>query len=64
MSYEKIVQIFVGVWEEKTGENRPFLIRVCAIFAHTAEDSKSYNTQFYNLDTIISVGYRVNSVEA
>ena len=34
---------------------------VCAIFAHTASDGKSYETQFYNLDAIISVGYRVNS---
>lgn len=37
---------------------------VCAKFAHTAEDSKVYNTQFYNLDAIISVGYRVNSIRA
>jgi hypothetical protein len=35
---------------------------VCAIFAHTAEDGKTYNTQFYNLDAIISVDYRVNSL--
>ncbi len=34
---------------------------VCACFAHTAEDGKTYRTQFYNLDAIISVGYRVNS---
>ena len=38
--------------------------QVCAKFAHTAEDGKSYNTLFYNLDAIISVGYRVNSVRA
>ena len=37
---------------------------VCAKFAHTAEDGKSYNTSFYNLDAIISVGYRVNSSKA
>ena len=37
---------------------------VCASFAHTAADGKSYNTQFYNLDAIISVGYRVNSKRA
>ena len=37
---------------------------VCAKFAHTAEDGKTYNTQFYNLDAIISVGYRVNSLQA
>ena len=37
---------------------------VCAKIAHTASDGKTYNTQFYNLDAIISVGYRVNSVQA
>lgn len=30
----------------------------------TATDGKNYNTQFYNLDAIISVGYRVNSKRA
>ena len=30
----------------------------------TATDGKNYNTQFYNLDAIISVGYRVNSRRA
>ncbi|OGX53254.1 MAG: hypothetical protein A2267_03595 [Omnitrophica WOR_2 bacterium RIFOXYA12_FULL_38_10] len=34
---------------------------VCANFAHTASDGKLYKTKFYNLDAIISVGYRVNS---
>ena len=29
---------------------------VCAKFAHTADDGKTYNTQFYSLDAIISVG--------
>ena len=38
--------------------------RVCAKFAHTAEDGKTYNTKFYSLDAIIAVGYRVNSVRA
>ncbi len=37
---------------------------VCAKIAHTAKDGKSYNTNFYNLDAIISVGYRVNSKQA
>ena len=37
---------------------------VCAKFAHTATDGKSYNTQFYSLDAIIAVGYRVNSIRA
>ena len=30
----------------------------------TATDGKNYQTMFYNLDAIISVGYRVNSVRA
>jgi len=30
----------------------------------TASDGKNYNTNFYNLDAIISVGYRVNSSKA
>lgn len=30
----------------------------------TASDGKQYQTQFYNLDAIISVGYRVNSIRA
>jgi hypothetical protein len=33
-------------------------------FRTTATDGKNYNTQFYNLKTIISVGYRVNSDRA
>ncbi|MDA3871210.1 MAG: virulence RhuM family protein [Candidatus Marinimicrobia bacterium] len=33
-------------------------------FRITASDGKNYNTQFYNLNAIISVGYRVNSVRA
>jgi len=43
----------------KTGELNKNL--VCANFAHTAKDGKAYKTGFYNLDMIISVGYRVNS---
>src|SRR3989339_1181099 len=33
---------------------------VCANFAHTADDGKTYDTKFYNLDAIIAIGYRVN----
>lgn len=35
---------------------------VWAKFAYTAADRKDYNVDYYNLDVIISVGYRVKSV--
>ena len=31
-------------------------------YSATAADGKNYMTKFYNLDAIISVGYRVNSM--
>ncbi|XVJ71295.1 MAG: hypothetical protein HEQ39_18115 [Rhizobacter sp.] len=34
---------------------------VCAKFAHTAADGKTYQVDYYNLEVIISVGYRVKS---
>src|SRR3989339_2015142 len=37
---------------------------VSSILEHTADDGKIYKTKFYNLDAIISVGYRVNSTQA
>jgi death-on-curing family protein len=43
----------------KEGELEEIL--VCRNFRHTAEDGKSYEAQYYNLDVIISVGYRVKS---
>ena len=39
-------------------------IAVCSILERTASDGKTYMTQFYNLDMILSVGYRVNSKNA
>ena len=35
---------------------------VWAKFAHTADDRKTYQVDYYNLDVIISVGYRVKSL--
>ncbi|MBI4993943.1 virulence RhuM family protein [Candidatus Wolfebacteria bacterium] len=37
---------------------------VSSILEYTATDGKIYKTQFYNLDAILSVGYRVNSARA
>jgi len=37
---------------------------VSSILEHTADDDKTYKTKFYNLDAILSVGYRVNSSQA
>ena len=37
---------------------------VYSILEYTANDGKQYQTKFYNLDAIISVGYRINSAKA
>lgn len=37
---------------------------VISILETTAADGKRYKTQYYNLDAIIAVGYRVNSIKA
>jgi len=37
---------------------------VCRKFRRTAADGKEYATKYYNLDAVISVGYRANSVRA
>jgi hypothetical protein len=37
---------------------------VSSILEHTAQDGKAYQTKYYNLDAILSVGYRVNSSQA
>ena len=37
---------------------------VISILETTADDGKKYQTQYYNLDAVISVGYRVNSSQA
>jgi len=45
--------------DEELDENR-----ACAIFARTAKDGKTYQTKYYNLDMILSVGYKVSSKQA
>ncbi len=37
---------------------------VSSILEHTATDGKTYKTKFYNLDVVISVGYRIHSATA
>lgn len=44
----------------KEGELEPEAVR--AKFAHTAADGKTYQVDHYNLDVIISIGYRVKSL--
>jgi hypothetical protein len=44
-------------------ENELDEISVCRKFRHTAQDGKLYDTNYYNLDVIISVGYRVKSIQ-
>lgn len=53
---EHLRNIFISGELEKKSVIRKFRI--------TASDSKSYLTMHYNLDAIISVGYRVNSIRA
>lgn len=71
LTQQKIAELF--------GVNRPAITKhlknifetgelqensVSSILEHTAADGKTYATRFYNLDAIISVGYRVNSSRA
>ncbi|MCL2183319.1 MAG: virulence RhuM family protein [Chitinispirillia bacterium] len=38
---------------------------ICSILEHVGNDGKQvYHTKYYNLDAILSVGYRVNSINA
>ncbi len=53
---EHLINIFAS-WELQEDS-------VIRKFRITASDGKTYNTQHYNLDAIISVGYRVNSARA
>ena len=48
------------VFEEKELDENS----VCAKFAQTADDGKTYQYKFYSLAAIIAVGYRINSERA
>lgn len=37
---------------------------VCSILEHTASNGRSYQTKYYNLDVILSIGYRISSKSA
>jgi hypothetical protein len=50
---EHLQNIFLGFTLQKDS--------VCRKFRRTTSDGKSYDTQYYNLDAVISVGYRANS---
>jgi hypothetical protein len=59
-SKQNVAQHLLRIFED--GELRPEA--VVNKFFTTASDGKRYNTSFYNLDAIISVGYRVRSSAA
>ncbi|PIZ48116.1 cell filamentation protein Fic [candidate division WWE3 bacterium CG_4_10_14_0_2_um_filter_41_14] len=71
LTQEKIAQLF-GVQRPAVTKHLQNIFEsgeleensVSSILEHTASDGKAYQTKFYNLDTIISVGYRVNSAQA
>lgn len=48
-----------NIFENELDENS-----VCKEFLHTATDGKKYKTKYYNLDTIIAVGFKINSKRA
>lgn len=57
---QTISEHLVNIFESKELDEKAVVRK----FLTTANDGKSYNTQFYNLDAVISVGYRVNSKKA
>ncbi|OQA93721.1 MAG: hypothetical protein BWY24_00324 [Microgenomates group bacterium ADurb.Bin219] len=71
LTQEKIAQLF-GVQRPAVTKHLQNIFEsrelqesaVSSILEHTASDGKTYQTKFYNLDAIISVGYRVNSTQA
>ena len=54
---------FVGSFDNISKEKELVKDSVYAKFAYTATDHKVYQVAYYNLDVVISVGYRVKSIE-
>ena len=48
-----------NIFEKELNENS-----VCKDFLHTARDGKKYKTKYYNLDVIIAIGFKINSMQA
>ena len=59
VTQEQMVALFGNIFEEGELDQNS----VVRFFRTTAADGKSYNTAYYNLDVVISVGYRVHSVQ-
>ena len=55
-----ITKHLLNIFEDKELDKNS----VCSKMEHTATDGKKYQTEYYNLDAIISVWYRVNSIRA
>ena len=65
-STENVYMHIENIFEEGEIDNsvtKDFLVTQ-RVFVHRAADGKNYNTLFYNLDVILSVGYRVQSKKA
>ena len=69
---QKLIGVLFGSSKQNIGQHLKKIFEdgelredaVVKNFFTTAEDGKQYATNFYNLDAIISVGYRVNSLRA
>ena len=69
---QKLIAVLFGSSKQNIGQHLKKIFEeselnedsVVKNFFTTAGDDKQYSTNFYNLDAIISVGYRINSVRA
>ena len=54
---KKIEKPLLDIYKDEELEEKS----VCSFFEHTTKDDKTYKVKYYDLDKIISVGYRVRS---